>query len=546
LGDLTAQEIIAEWGRLDGDAATTMSLYQSIADHFMQRENAITKTTTPGEDKSLPVIDPIGRVYLDEMTAGLSSIFIPNGQFFFRLSSSDNRLSKNESVRSFLNTCTEIMHSEMFQAGFVREFNEYLTSMVAFGTGNLFCGWDKNDLELYYKDWDVANYRFSVDYKDRPNKCLIRWTYTALQAYELFGENAGPSILSAVKEPKKAQEKFVFIWRCQKRKNRDNTKADVLNYPWEEIVVSEKDKVVVSETGYQRFPYHICRWMLSSQSIWGEGQGGVALSCDKDLQTQKREYVISVNLHNRPAYEYLANNLEGEPRIYPGAANPVMELNSIKAIDQRMSGDTSRTLELIQDTRNILAKCFFVSVFNPMEGLTGDRRTRLEISLRERIGFTRLILPCTRIYDEGLTPNIVNTFHILLENGRFPPVPPELKTLKIDFLGRLALALQEQQSDALQRYSEFSLAMEPVIPGFTEQIINVRRAGKRMATTFGVNEADFNTEEEEAAILQRRAQEKQQMMMMQAAQAAGGTYKDASGKPEEGSPAAAMMEAQNA
>jgi hypothetical protein len=545
LVDSIAQEIIDEWGRLDSDAATTMSNYQSIADHFFRRENAITTTRTPGEDKTLPVIDPTGAVDLDNMVSGMVAIIVPNGQFFFRLGSNDWRLNGMEHIRSFMNRCTEIMHNEMFSAGFVEQMAEWMYSMIGPGTGNMFCGWDKLEASLMFKDWDVANFRFTEDYKGRPNGCFIKWQYTAQQAYKKFGEKAGDSVIKAAKDPKKAQEKFTFIWRCRERENRDPVRTDSLNWRFEEKCVNEKDKVVVNEEGYKFFPYHICRWMLSSQSIWGEGQGAVALSADKDLQTQKREYIVSVNLHNKPPYEFIAANVEGVPRIYPGAANPVMELNSIRPLDQRMNGDTSRTLEMIQDSRQILHDCFFKRIFDALnEG--GDRMTRVEVIERINSGRQQLILPATRIYNEGLTPMLINVFHYLLDAGRFPPLPPELTTLKIDYLGQLALALQEQQSDALQRFSQFAVQMEAVVPGFTQQMLNVSRAGRRIGTTFGMNELDFNTAEEEAAILQQRAQQKQAEQMVLMAQTASGAYKDASGKAEPGSPAAQLMESANA
>ncbi|MDD5458389.1 MAG: portal protein [Phycisphaerae bacterium] len=537
--DKIAQEIIAEWGRIDSDSSNTMALYQSVADHFFQRENAIISTRTPGEDKSLPVLDPTGRKDLEKMAAGMSAVIIPNGQFFFRLAPEDTGLGNRDDVRAFLNICTQIMHSEMFKANFVQEFNEYLMSLIGFGTGNLFCGWDKNEVELYFKDWDIANYRFGTDYKDRPNRCLIRWNYTAEQAYEVFGDKAGKDVIAAAKDPKKAQEKFAFIWRCRKRKNRDTTKSNSLNYRYEEIVINEKEKAVVSEEGHQRFPYHICRWMLSSQSIWGHGQGTLALSADKELQRQKHALLFCADMHNTPPY-IKTPDFEGTPKIYPGAANNGMNLDCLKPLDAALRGNFPITTEIIHDTREVIHDCFYMKVFGPLDE-AGDRMTRIEVIERVQAGYMQLILPCTRIYNEGLTPIIIDVFHHLLENGKFPPLPPELQTLKIDYLGRLALALQEQQADALQRFAQFSLQMEPVVPNFTADNINVDRAGRRMATVFGVNEGDLNTIEERDAIRQKRAQTEQQQQMMMAAQAASKSYKDSSGAAEKDSPAEALM-----
>ena len=541
MADKIASEIIAEWGREDTDAQNTMNLCQQIADHFFQRENQITTQRTPGEDKSLPILDPTGQKDLEEMVAGMVAIIIPHGQYFFRLGASDYQQQMSEQNRAYLNLCTDILHQQMFGTNFLEQFAEYMFSLIGFGTGNLFCGWDKNELGLFYKDWDIANYRFGVDYKGRPNRCLIRWMKTAEQAVEEFGEAAGPDVNKAAQDPKRSQEKFPFIWRCRQRKNRDMTKSDNLNYKFEEIVINEKEKVKVAETGYPRFPYKITRWQVTSQSIWGEGRGGMALSADKDLQRQKKAYLLSVDMANTPPFEYMPINCEGKPKIYPAAANPVMQMNSIKDLASgRLNGNANQTLELIKDTRKVIDDCFYVRVFRPNDDMK-SHVTNLQIMEFVKAGQIQLVLPCTRIYNEGLTPIIIDSFHYLLENHLLPPPPEGLRTLKIEYLGRLALALQEQQSDALQRYAQFSLQMEATIPGFTEQIINARRAGRRIGTTFGMNEMDFNTEEEENAILQRRMQEKQAQQMAMMAATASKSFKDASGKAEEGSPAEALM-----
>lgn len=538
--DKRALQVIQGWQRDDADSSNTMNLYQQVADHFFQRENSIITKRPDGEDKSLPVIDPTGGLDLQDMSAGMSAVVIPNGQYFFRLSARDNRLNNIERIRSYLNYCTQVMHEEMFRSNFLLEFNEYLNSLLGFGTACLFSGWDQNTQSLFYKDWDVAYYRFGVDYAGNPNRCRIRWSYTAEQAAQLFRENAGQKVLEAAKDAKRQNEKTPFIFEVKRRQNRDTTKSDNMNYPFEEIVVNETEKKVVREGGYLHFPYHITRWLVGSQEIWGRGQGTIALSADKTLQKQVKSLLLCADLSNNPPRQTLSG-FEGTPKVYPGANNIVTEPDQIRALDRNLNGNFPITKDTVSMQQELIHRCFYVKVFAPLDNLPGDRRTTVEIIERVKAGYMRLILPSTRLYNEGLTPILVRSFHLLLRNFILPPPPPELRGLKIEYLGRLALALQEQQSDALQRYAQFSLIMEQIVPGFTEEVINVRRAGRRMATTFGLNEGDLNTEDEANAIRQKREQMQQAQMQMEAMSAAGKAYKDASGKAESGSPADELM-----
>ncbi len=538
--DKIAQEICDQWNREDSKSSQTMTLYQQVADHFLQRENSITSKKSEGEDKSLPILDPTGMLDLQDMVAGLCAAIIPNGQNFFRLLARDSQLNDIPRVASYLNRLTERVHIEMFRANFILEFCEYLTSLVSFGTGNIYSGWDSEKVGLFYKDWDVANYRFGVDKRGLASWCLVKWAYTAEQAYAEFKEQAGEKVIKYANDPAKSQEKFNFIWRVQKRKNRNPELKDNKNWEFEEICVNETEKVVVSESGYRRFPYHIARWLLSSQEIWGRGQGTIALSADKELQSQRKALLTCANRANFPPMQ-THQSFEGTPKTYPGANNVVTEMDNIKALDLGVQGNFPITKDTILMQQEILHRCFFVKVFAPLDALTGDRRTQMEIYERVKAGYIRLILPITRIYNEGLTGCIEDSTMHIIENHLMEPPPPELRAVKIDYLGRLALALQEQQSDAFQRFAQFAIGMEQVIPGFTKKTINVNRAGRRMATTFGMNEGDLNTEEERAAIEAEEMQMKQQQQTMMAAQAAGTAYKDTSTAPEKGSPAEQVM-----
>ena len=547
MADKIAQDIIAEWNREDSDASNVMSSYQSQADHFLPRENNITTQNTPGDDKSLPIIDGTGRKAFQKMTSGLSAVFFPPGQYFCRLSpQSQSNVSNNAIV--YLNRATDILHNELFKpaCNFILEINESIVSWAGFGTCDIQSLWDKEKLQLTFRDWDVSNFRFGVDASGYPNRCLIRWQYTAQQAFEKWGEKAGEKIVACMNsdDAKKSQETFWFIWRVQPRSNRSSILTDTKNYRFEEIVANETEKVTVDESGYKEFPHHISRWLTSSQEKWGYGQFAFGLSIDKELQVQKKALNLCADLQNKPPYQ-TSSSFEGTPKIYPGANNRVMEMDSVKPLAGAFSGNFPITKDTLEMTRDDIRDVFLGPVFAPLDNLTGDRRTQLEIQELINAGYRQMVLPAIRFYNECLTPCVERCVHILHDNHRFDElgeVPEELGNgFKVEYLGRLALAIQEQQSDALQRFAQFSMTMDQVVPNFTSDTINSDRAGRRMATTFGVNESDLNTDEEKAAIREKRQQDLQEQKEMMAMQAAGKAYKDGSGAAEAGSPSEALM-----
>jgi hypothetical protein len=540
--DNRAVEIIQEWQREDSDASVPMALYQQVADHFMQRESSILSQKTPGEDKSLPIIDPTGRIAFQKMCAGLSSVLFPPGQYFCRLAP-ESQAEFNGNTISYLNRVTEILHTELFKpsCNFILEINETIMSWAGFGTACIFSEWNNDLLSLNFKDWDVANFRFGVDARGYPNRCLIRWQYTAEQAVQLFGDKAGRLVIEAANDPRRRQDKFYYIWRIRRRPVRSMKYADRLNFAYENLCVNEREKIVVDEGGFRELPYHIARWLTSSQEKWGYGQGVYGLSADKELQQQKRSLLLCADLSNNPPRQTLSS-FDGTPKVYPGANNIVTEMNSIQALDRNLHGSFPISKDTLDMTKQDIRNIFYDKVFAPLDELTGDRRTRLEIAERIKAGYQQVVLPATRFYNECLTPLIERCVLLLLRNYRIPAPPPQLGGFKVEYLGRLALALKEQNADALQRYVEFSALMEQVVPNFTVDTINVDRAGRNMATTFGVNESDLNTPEERDALRQARQQKEQQMQAMMAAQAMGQAYRDGSAAPQPGSPAQQMLQ----
>lgn len=258
--DARAVEVIREWQREDADCGNVMSLYQQVADHFYARENNITVKRTPGEDKSLPIIDPTGRIAFQRMCAGLSAVMFPSGQYFCRLATESAADFNGRSI-GYLNRFTEILHIELFKpsCNFILEINETIMAWAGFGTSNIYSEWNGDLLSLNFKDWDVSNFRFGVDSRGYPIRCLIRWEYTAEQAVRVFGDKAGEKVLAASKDPQRSQDKFWFVWRIQPRQNRKTQYNDILNYRYEKLCVNEAEKAIVEEGGYKEFPYHISR-----------------------------------------------------------------------------------------------------------------------------------------------------------------------------------------------------------------------------------------------------------------------------------------------
>ncbi len=448
-----ATDIITLYDRTLSKAMNFRTLYQNTSDLIFPRESNITRTRTPGDEEVTNVIDPTGIMASIEMASGLSVNLFPPGQRFYNIVMSDKRLNEVESVKRILGLITDISHEKRANSNFMLQANETLRSIVVFGTGCLFSEWVAG-IGLNYRDYDIGQYLILENNKGRVDTVMIKFPFTARQAFKEWGNAAGKSVMEALSSDGKDNEKnFWFIRITRPREERNPSLPNVLDAEIETIDVAVQDKVIVAEGGNFEFPYATPRWTKSSGEIYGRGQGTFALPTVRMLQSMNRDLVESGNKHVNPPLEVLST-FEGEVQVFPGATNFVAELNSIRAIDRTALGNFPIGKDILEMYQDVVKKMFFNDVFVQLRDLKGDRRTTLEIRERLVEGLQRLGPPIGRLQEEWLSPIVTRDVLLLMRNGQLPPLPPEMqgKSFKIEYVGRLAMELKSQQARGFQQW----------------------------------------------------------------------------------------------
>lgn len=533
-----AEELIALYNHEESKAMNFRTLYQNTADLMFPRENQITRIEHPGREKT-EVVDPTAVMASIEMASGLSINLFPPGQRFYNIVMSDKRLNEVESVKRTLGMITEISHEKRANSNFMLQANETLRSISVFGTGNLFSEWVPG-IGLNYIDYDIGQYLILENNKGRIDGMMIKFPYTARQAFQEWGDSAGKSVLETMENEKKKNEIFWFLRITRPREKRNRTLTDNLNMPFEAIDIAVKDKVIVDEGGHNEFPYSVPRWTKSSNETWGRGQGTFALPTVRMLQTMNKDFVECGNKWNNPAKEVL-ESFEGEVQVFAGALNWVQEINSIKAIDEGIRGNFPISKDILEMYQDVVKKMFFNDVFVQLRDLKGDRRTTLEIRERLIEGLQRLGPPVGRLQEEWLTPFVTRDIMLLLRNGELPPLPPEIqgRSFKIVYIGRLAMELKSQQARGWQQWAGVGAELEGVFPGVTDNI-DIDGGYRKLGETLGVSVEDMASVDERD---EKRRIRQEQLAAQQAAQLAAGAaqaYGQTTKSPEEGSLAGAI------
>jgi len=545
--DPEAERIIQLRNREQRAQENFRTLWQDTADLIFPRENQITSRELPGTHKALRVYDTTAIRDSQEMASGLSGAIIPTGGPFFGLKVSKRALAGRDDVQRYLHEAAEIAHEELFESNFVLQLNETLRSLVVFGTGNLYTEWNRKAGRLNFKDYDIGTYQMLEDARGQVDTVILTIHMTYRQAVQEFGvENLSQGLQKAAEAAEKGAsvaKSFEFIHIVRPRTDRKPQFRDARNMPFESVFVEVKGKKVVKEGGFEEFPFAVARWMKSSGEKYGRGQGTEVLPDVRVLQTVKKDLLECGNKHNNPPLEVL-DTYEGTANVSPGALNYVQQLGSLKAIDRGTLGNFPITQEVLQEQRNIVHEAFYRDLWRQLADLT-HRQTTVEVRARLREGLRRMASPAARIHSELLKTVLSRTVLLLIRNGRIPPPPEDVQGAQfgIEYVGELALALQEQQADGFTRLAEFVANASEAFPGITDNI-NADRAVRRLGRRWGVHTDDLATEEE--VVQKRRAREEaaREAEARETAEAAAKAYHAGKDAPEEGSPAAMMMGAE--
>ena len=538
---MTPEQIIDIRNRELTRQANIRSIWQETAD-LLYPYVQITSKFLPGTRRTKDIFDLTPMLDAEDMVSNLKHILFPAGQMFFAIKVGNNTKLPDH-IQRYISMLTEVAHDQIFNSNFITELDDVLRSLIDFGPASIFSEWTPK-IGLNYRNTTIGTYQLIENSKKLVDGIVITIEYTPKQAIEEFGEDkVGEEVVKASKDTKKSNDKFEFIYLIQPREiiNLNLSRNVTNNMAWEEQVVNVKEKLTVLESGFPQFPYHTARWKRPADEKDGRGIGTEMLPQIKVLQRMNRDFNEVGNKWANPARETLSS-FDGKYRTFPGANNVVRELPSSRAVDQGLNGNFNITEASLDRQTGIIDRAFYKNAFNPIEDLTGDRRTTLEIRERIRGTWPKIGTPVARIWYEQISPLVERSILLLIRNGVVERPPAELEGVNfgLEFVSPFALELRSQQSKAFQEWAFIVGELEGTFPGATDNV-DSDDAIQRLGRTLGVNTEDMASEEQRREKRDARALKEQQALELAALQAGGQAYGQTTAAPESGSAAEAVM-----
>lgn len=534
--DNRAVKYIRMYDKAYQDDSAFLSLYRETANYVYPLENSIQSKSSPGEDKMAHLNDTTAVFAMDDMVSGLSSTLIPPGQLFYSVGTDAGEDNISDDDKAYLQYVTEVSHEILFGTNFPMIHDEFLKGWCAFGDSGIQSEFTAPN-NVDFKDFIAGHYHYKENSRGIVDTFIEKFEYTANQAFDAWGDEAGPTVVKEI-QAEQFDNKHEFVHVIQPRTNRDSSRMDVMNMPFEEVYVSCDDKMIVSEGGQPEFKVHISRWEKGTKEARGRGVGVKILNAVKGLNQIKGDMIECGNRHNNPPV--LINGiLQGDYDNSPGAVNMGMGQTKIERLNTE--GNFPITKEQLEMERAEIKSACLIDVFNQLINLTGDRRTTLEISERLNEGLRRLSKPVGRLIYEELAPLLKRFIKILIRNYMIAEPPQSLqgRNIKITFLSPLVLALRRYQANGFLEWVSMVGEMEQVFPGVKDNV-DADEAVRDMADALGVKGSHKRSLDERTAIRHQRAAREEAMAAQEQAQMASDAYAKTTKAPEPGSIAEAL------
>lgn len=512
----SAEKLLKRFDSLKSDRSTWEDHWQDLAYYCLPRRAYITTEKMKGEKLPPDVYDSTAIQSNQVLAAGLHGYFTSPAAPWFSLEVYPKEMMKNHEVKTWLADCEDKIYCALATSNFNQQIHEVYLDLGVFGTACLYEEEDAQDYVRFYAR-PIREIYMVEDEKERVYTVFRNFKITARQAFEKWGEVAGKSVMKALDSGAEDKE-LEFLHVVGKRNERDITKKDKSNMPFYSIYISKQDKKIVSEGGYEEFPFFGVRFSKESGDVYGYSPAMTIFPDIRMVNSMSLSVIKAAQKSIDPPLVLPHDGFLLPLKTFPGGINYKRsgiaggDENRIDVIPQGTNFPVSQ--EMIAENRQLIQKGFFVDLFMTMSDKT---MTATEVVQRTEEKIVALGSALGRMMSELLSPIIVRTFQILLRQGVIKPPPQALQQkgrLNPIYISPLAKAQKYALAGSVNAWLGTMGELAKAIPTVID-ILNSDKASRYLADVYSVRPELLRNDDEVKAIRDARAQAEEMMARQQ-------------------------------
>ena len=359
-------------------------------------------------------------------------------------------MMKMPGVKDYLESVDKKVATVLSQSNFYSAIHQGYHSLTA-GNCVMYREKDEKDIVRYYP-LPLTECYFEYDSKNRINSMYRKVRKTPLQIIEEFPKTASKEIRDMIKNNNVNTVECIHIVRP--RWQRDVSKKDKLNKAYESVWIDTAHETLLSEDGYDKFPYFVGHYIRDPHSPYSYGPAHLCLYDAKSLnqlvlsliRRASKEADPPVNLpHDGFILPYLTD---------PGSMNYRTSDDPKDKAEYMMPPPASAAVnESVNDARDKIKRAFFVDLYRSIIDST-KRMTTLEVQQHIADRAPMLGPAIWNLTTDYINLMIEDLIEILIERDELPELPEALSGQKftLKYLSPLAQAQQVSEFQSLQAF----------------------------------------------------------------------------------------------
>ena len=519
-----AEELIKRYDSLKSARSTWEDHWQDLADYCLPRKAEISTTKTEGQKFSATLYDSTAVWALQVFAAGLHSYLTNPSTKWFELGLK-NEEDETDDVKKTLKDAEDQIFRTLNSSNFNEQIHEVYLDLGCFGTAFLYEEESVEETVRFYAR-PIGEIFIEENAEGRIKTVFRAFRYTVKQAYEKWGEAAG-ELVKKHYENKDFNKKLDFLHVIEPRDVRDVRKEDKENKPYASCWLEYSKKHMISEGGYEEFPFMCPRYTKKSGEVYGYSNSMIVLSDIKMINAMSETII-------KASQKMVAPPLQGphDGYILPLDTSPDAINYYLAGTQQRFEPLYDPRLhnipianEMLIQRREAILKAFYADLFL----LLAQSKNMTATEVVERVQEKMLILAPVlgRLMNELLQPIIERTFAILVRNGIIE-LPEEMQDMDyaIRYISPLARAQKLSES---KQINEFLISLTGMINMNPEVIDNFDfdKMARKSADIYNISPEMIRSKEELKQIREQRAEAQAQQAQLETALALAKGAKDA-------------------
>ena len=490
--------------------------WQELADYMLPRKADITKKRTQGDKRTELIYDGTAIHAVELLSSSLHGMLTSPSTPWFSMRYRNPALQNDDAANEWLEICIDQMYQAFNRSNFQQEIHELYYDLVVFGTSAFYVEGDRDGLRFSTRH--IAEVTVAEDQNGKVDTVYRKFKISARAAAQRFGEENLPTqIIKDLKdEPHKEHDLIHVVYP------RGETKGKIAkNKPVASVYYHLDSKSLISEGGFDDFPFMVPRFVKDSVSTYGRSPAMNALPDVKMVNKMSETTIRAAQKQIDPPLMVPDDGFVLPVRTTPGALNFYRTGTRDRLEPLQIGANNPLGLNMEEQRRNAIRQAFYVDQLLMSQG---PAMTATEVLQRNEEKMRLLGPVLGRLQSELLQPLISRSFALLLRNGLLPAAPEQLQGQDIDIEYVSPLAKAQKLTDLQSMLRGFEVMMQVAEIAPVMDYLDSDKLVQYLVEVTGIPARVIRSDEEVARIRdeQAKAQQEQAAMeqqMMQAQQA---------------------------